>query len=46
AAIYASKHPQDSTAVVAAWLESHATTGKVKHDPSGTPNRLLYTGSI
>ena len=46
AAVYLAKHPSDSTAVVNAWLERHATARKVKRDPSGTPNRLLYTGSI
>ncbi|MCW2668192.1 MAG: peptidase and in kexin sedolisin [Frankiales bacterium] len=46
AAVYLSKHSSDSTATVNAWLEGHATTGKLKHDPSGTPNRLLYTGAI
>ncbi|MDX6268195.1 MAG: hypothetical protein QOD70_2935 [Frankiales bacterium] len=46
AAVYLSKHPSDSTPTVNAWLEGHSTTGKLKHDPSGTPNRLLYTGAI
>ncbi|MCU1599361.1 MAG: peptidase and in kexin sedolisin [Frankiales bacterium] len=46
AAIYESKHPSDSTATVNAWLVSHATSGKLTRVPSGTPNRLLYTGGI
>ena len=46
AAIYLAKHPTDSTATVNAWLERQATAGKVVRDPRGTPNRLLYTGSI
>ena len=46
AAIYVAKHPSDSVATVNAWLTGHATSGVVKRDPSGTPNRLLYTGSL
>ncbi|MFN2538830.1 MAG: S8 family serine peptidase [Mycobacteriales bacterium] len=46
AAIYLSKHPADSTATVNSWLERQATAGKIKRDPRGTPNRLLYTGSL
>ena len=46
AALYLSKHPSDSTATVVAWLEKQATAGRIKRDPRGTPNRLLYTGSI
>lgn len=46
AAIYLAKHPTDRTATVVAWLESHATTGHLTSVPSGTPNRLLYTGSL
>jgi subtilisin family serine protease len=46
AALYLAKHPSDSTATVDAWLKRQATAGRVKRDPSGTPNRLLYTGSI
>jgi subtilisin family serine protease len=46
AAIYLARHPSDTAAAVAAWLTRHATTGKVRHDPDGTPNRLLYTGAL
>ncbi len=46
AAIYESKHPSDSTAAVNSWLLSHASSAKLTRVPSGTPNRLLYTGSI
>jgi len=46
AAIYLDKHPTDATATVAAWLESHATSGHLKHVPSDTPNKLLYTGAM
>jgi subtilisin family serine protease len=46
AALYLAKHPSASSADVNAWLAAHATGGKVKRDPRGTPNRLLYTGSL
>ena len=46
AAVYLAKHPADATATVKAWLEGQATQGRLKAVPSGTPNRLLYTGSI
>ena len=46
AALYLAKHPSASTASVDAWLTRQATAGRIKRDPSGTPNRLLYTGSI
>jgi subtilisin family serine protease len=46
AALYLAKHPTDTTATVVAWLEQQATGGRIKRDPRGTPNRLLYTGSL
>ena len=46
AAIYLDRHPADPTAKVVDWLESHATSGHLKGVPSGTPDRLLYTGAM
>jgi PKD repeat protein len=45
AALYLETNPTASPATVAAALINNATTGVVKSAGSGTPNRLLYTGS-
>ena len=45
AALYLETHPTATPAAVAAALVSNATAGVVKSPGSGTPNRLLYTGS-
>lgn len=45
AALYLETNPTASPATVAAALIDNAITGVVKSAGSGTPNRLLYTGS-
>lgn len=45
AALYLSDHPLAAPAEVASALTSNATFGIIKSLPSGTANRLLYTGS-
>lgn len=45
AALYLETNPTASPATVAAALINNATTGVVKSAGSGSPNRLLYTGS-
>ena len=45
AALYLAKHPTDASATVVAWLEAHATAGRLAGVPRGTPNRLVHTGS-
>jgi len=45
AALYLETNPTANAATVAAALVNNATTGVVKSGGSGSPNRLLYTGS-
>jgi aqualysin 1 len=45
AALYLETHPTDSPASVAAALTAQATSGIVTKIGTGSPNRLLYTGS-
>ena len=45
AALYLETNPTATAATVAAALVNNATAGIVKSAGSGTPNRLLYTGS-
>ena len=45
AALYLERHPTDPAAAVAAWLTGHATTGRLRSVPRGTPDRLLYTSA-
>ncbi|MFL6124082.1 S8 family peptidase [Actinophytocola sp.] len=45
AALYLSAHPDASPAEVAAGLTAAATPDKITNASSGTPNKLLYTGS-
>ncbi len=44
AALYLSAHPQASPAQVRRWMIDNATTGVIRGDRHGTPNRLLYSG--
>ena len=46
AALYLAGHPGDSPAQVHSAIVSNATTGVVTSPGSGSPNRLLYTGSF
>lgn len=45
AALYLETNPEATPATVAAALVNNATAGVVKNPGSGSPNRLLYTGS-
>ena len=45
AALYLEANPTATPAAVATALINNATTGVVKNAGSGTPNRLLYTGT-
>ena len=35
-----------SSAAVASWLNANATAEQIVGNPSGTPNRLLYKGTL
>jgi subtilisin family serine protease len=41
AALYKSASPNASSATVASWINSNASAGVIRSNPSGTPNRLL-----
>ncbi|GAB3269985.1 S8 family peptidase [Kineosporia babensis] len=45
AALYLDANPGASPATVASYLLSRATPNAISNTPSGTPNKLLYTGS-
>jgi subtilisin family serine protease len=42
AAVYKSSVGDVSSAAVANWINTNATAGVIRSNPSGTPNRLLY----
>lgn len=44
AALYLSAHPLASPTEVRAWLVDNATTGALRGNLHGSPNRLLFTG--
>lgn len=46
AALYLSANPGASASAVNNWVTSNATTGLVTSAGTGSPNRLLYTGSL
>jgi hypothetical protein len=35
-----------SSAAVASWITTNATAGAIRSNPSGTPNRLLFTAGL
>jgi len=43
AALYLSTHPEASPQQVRRWMIDNATTGVIRGDRRGTPNRLLYS---
>jgi subtilisin family serine protease len=45
AAIYLAQNPSASPSAVASAIVANATQGMITDAPSGTPNRLLYTGN-
>lgn len=42
AAVYLGQNPDATPAQVDRWIKDNATTGAIKGNPSGTPNRLLF----
>jgi subtilisin family serine protease len=46
AALYKSGNPAASTTTVTAWLKNNATPNLISGNPTGTPNRLLYIGTL
>ncbi|HEX6291564.1 MAG TPA: S8 family peptidase [Herpetosiphonaceae bacterium] len=46
AALYLSTNPAASTATVTNWLNTNATAGVIKSNPTGTPNRLVYKSTL
>jgi subtilisin family serine protease len=45
-ALYKSAFGDASSSSVASWINSNATAGVIRSNPSGTPNRLLYKGTL
>jgi subtilisin family serine protease len=45
-ALYKSTFGDASSATVASWINSNATAGVIRSNPSGTPNRLLYKAGL
>ncbi len=46
AALYLAGNPSATPATVSNWIISNATLNKITGNPSGTPNRLLFKGSL
>ncbi|WP_257455091.1 S8 family peptidase [Archangium lipolyticum] len=46
AALYKATYGDASQATIDAWLKNNATNNAVTSNPSGTPNKLLYKGSL
>lgn len=46
AALYLSTHPKAGPAKVRRWLVDHASTGVVRGDRHGSPDRLLFVGGL
>ena len=46
AALYKSNFGDAATSTVQSWIINNATTNVISGNPSGTPNRLLYKGSL
>ena len=45
-ALYLAGNPGASNTTVRSWIINNATTGVITGNPSGTPNRLLYKGTL
>jgi subtilisin family serine protease len=45
-ALYKSAFGDASSSTVASWINSNATAGVIRSNPSGTPNRLLFTAGL
>jgi subtilisin family serine protease len=46
AAMYKATFGDASYSTVRTWLINNSTTGVISGNPSGTPNRLLYTNGL
>jgi subtilisin family serine protease len=46
AALYKQKYPGATPATITSWLTTNATTGKIRGSPEGTPNLLLFKGTL
>jgi subtilisin family serine protease len=46
AALYKSVNGNVSSSSVSSWIASNASTGEIRSNVSGTPNRLLYKGGL
>jgi subtilisin family serine protease len=46
AALYKGANGDASASVITSWINSQATAGVIKSNPSGTPNRLLFKASL
>jgi subtilisin family serine protease len=46
AALYKGAFGDASSTTVHSWIINNATTGRIKSNPSGTPNRLLYKSTL
>lgn len=44
AALYKGKYGNASSSTIDSWLKGNATTSVIRSNPSGTPNRLLFSG--
>ena len=45
-ALYKATFGNASASTISSWINSNATSGVIKSNPSGTPNRLLYKSSL
>ena len=45
-ALYKSTFGDQSSATVASWINTNATAGVIRSNPSGTPNRLLFKAGL
>ncbi|KAB8141074.1 S8 family peptidase [Chloroflexia bacterium SDU3-3] len=45
-ALYKATYGDASAATVSSWIISNSTTGVIINNPSGTPNRLIYTAGL
>jgi subtilisin family serine protease len=46
AALYKATCGDAASSTIASWINTNATTGVIKSNPTGTPNRLLYKGIL
>jgi subtilisin family serine protease len=45
-ALYLATNTSASNSTVRSWILNNATTNVISGNPSGTPNRLLYKGTL